>query len=163
VHIRVALHLEAGPIRCVRRGLESSLVIGQKAEFGPDPFTPRGQADLMVWIFLIKRCMVWHGPSSLDWVNPRWRANFFQRTRFVGFRGGAKILTRGGELCKSQSRTQSRNNVFRVGEWLRVLRLKAYTMASWILRLVTRGTNKLAHMHISFTTSPIWRSLYVLS
>jgi hypothetical protein len=46
--MRVALHLEAGPIRCVR-GLKSSLVIGQKVGIGPNPFTPRGRADLVVW------------------------------------------------------------------------------------------------------------------
>jgi hypothetical protein len=46
-HLRPPLHLEAGPIRCVR-GLKSSLVIGQKAQIGPNPFTPRGQADLVV-------------------------------------------------------------------------------------------------------------------
>jgi hypothetical protein len=47
VVIRAALHLEAGPIRCVR-GLKPSLVIGQKAQIGPNPFTPRGRADLVV-------------------------------------------------------------------------------------------------------------------
>ena len=47
VALRAALHLEAGPIRCVR-GLKSSLVIGQKVEIGPNPFTPRGRADLVV-------------------------------------------------------------------------------------------------------------------
>jgi hypothetical protein len=46
-HVRAALHLEAGPIRCVR-GLKPSLVIGQKAQIGPNPFTPRGRADLVV-------------------------------------------------------------------------------------------------------------------
>jgi hypothetical protein len=45
--IRAALHLEAGPSCCVR-GLKSSLVIGQKAQIGPNPFTPRGWADLVV-------------------------------------------------------------------------------------------------------------------
>jgi hypothetical protein len=45
--VRVALHLEAGPICCVR-GLKSSLVIGQKAQIGPNPFTPRGRANLVV-------------------------------------------------------------------------------------------------------------------
>jgi hypothetical protein len=50
VILRAALHLEAGPIRCVR-GLKSSLVIGQKAQIGPNPFTPRGRADLVVWFF----------------------------------------------------------------------------------------------------------------
>jgi hypothetical protein len=35
-------------------GLEFSLVIGQKTEVGPNPFTPRGRADLVVWIFKIK-------------------------------------------------------------------------------------------------------------
>jgi hypothetical protein len=48
--LRVALHLEAGPIRCVR-SLKSSLVTGQKAEINPNPFTPRGRADLVVLIF----------------------------------------------------------------------------------------------------------------
>jgi hypothetical protein len=28
--------------------LKSSLVIGQKAEINPNPFTPRGRADLVV-------------------------------------------------------------------------------------------------------------------
>jgi hypothetical protein len=35
--LRVALHLEAGPIRCVG-GLKSSLVIGQKAQISPNPY-----------------------------------------------------------------------------------------------------------------------------
>jgi hypothetical protein len=26
-------------------------------------------------ISLIKKCMLWHGPSSLNWVHPKWRAN----------------------------------------------------------------------------------------
>jgi hypothetical protein len=30
------------------RGLKSSLVIGQKAQLGPNPFTPRGRTDLVV-------------------------------------------------------------------------------------------------------------------
>jgi hypothetical protein len=42
-----ALHLEAEPIRCVR-GLKSLLVIGQNAQIGPNPFTPRGRADWVV-------------------------------------------------------------------------------------------------------------------
>jgi hypothetical protein len=42
-NVRAALHLEAGPIRCVR-GLKSSLVIGQKAEISPNP-------DLVAWFF----------------------------------------------------------------------------------------------------------------
>jgi hypothetical protein len=33
--IRAALHLEAGPIRCVR-GLKSSVVIGQEAQISPN-------------------------------------------------------------------------------------------------------------------------------
>jgi hypothetical protein len=45
--LRAALHLEARPIRCVR-GLKSTLVIGQKAHIGPNPFTPRGRADLVI-------------------------------------------------------------------------------------------------------------------
>jgi hypothetical protein len=51
--IRAALHLEAGPIRSVR-GLKSSLVIGQKAQIGPNPFTPSGRADLVEWFFKLK-------------------------------------------------------------------------------------------------------------
>jgi len=39
--LRAALYLEARPIRYVR-GLKSSHVIGQKAQIGPNPFTPRG-------------------------------------------------------------------------------------------------------------------------
>jgi hypothetical protein len=50
VSLRATLHLEAGPIRCVR-GLKSSPNIGQKAQIGPNPFTPRGYADLVVWFF----------------------------------------------------------------------------------------------------------------
>jgi hypothetical protein len=45
--MRAALHLEAGPIRCVRC-LKSLLVIGQKVQIGPNPFTPRGCTDLVV-------------------------------------------------------------------------------------------------------------------
>jgi hypothetical protein len=45
--LRATSHLEAGPIRCVR-GLKSSLVVGQKAQIGPNPFTLRGRADLVV-------------------------------------------------------------------------------------------------------------------
>jgi hypothetical protein len=41
------LHLEAMPICCVR-GLKSSVAIGQKAQIGPNPFTLRGRADLVV-------------------------------------------------------------------------------------------------------------------
>jgi hypothetical protein len=47
VALRAALHLEAGPIRCVR-GLKSLLVIGQEAQIGPNPFTPKGRADMGV-------------------------------------------------------------------------------------------------------------------
>jgi hypothetical protein len=54
--IRATLHLEAGPFRCVR-GLKSSLVIGQKAQIGPNPFTPRGRANLVVF-FKSKNCML---------------------------------------------------------------------------------------------------------
>jgi hypothetical protein len=32
------------------RVLKSSLVIGQKAQIGPNPFTIRGHVNLMVWI-----------------------------------------------------------------------------------------------------------------
>jgi hypothetical protein len=47
MRLRAALHLEAGPIHCVR-GLKSSLVIGQKAQTGSNPFTPTCRADLVV-------------------------------------------------------------------------------------------------------------------
>jgi hypothetical protein len=30
-------------------------------------------------IFLIKKRMLWHGPSSLNWVHPNWRANSWSR------------------------------------------------------------------------------------
>jgi hypothetical protein len=47
---KAPLHLEAGPIRCARGlgDLKSSLVIGQKAQIGPNPFTPKGHVDLVV-------------------------------------------------------------------------------------------------------------------
>ena len=48
--LRAALHLEARPFRWVR-GLKSSLVIGQKAQIGTNPFTSRGWADLVVYFF----------------------------------------------------------------------------------------------------------------
>jgi hypothetical protein len=54
IRVRVALHLEAKPIRCVR-GLNSSLVIGQKAQFGPNSFTPRGRGDLV-----LRGCIVYY-------------------------------------------------------------------------------------------------------
>jgi hypothetical protein len=50
VALRATLHLEAMPFRCVR-GLKSSLVIDQKVEVGPNAFTPRGWAYLVVCIF----------------------------------------------------------------------------------------------------------------
>jgi hypothetical protein len=53
--LRAALHLEAGPICCVR-GLKSSLVIDQKAQIGPNPFTPKGHADLVLWILFLNVC-----------------------------------------------------------------------------------------------------------
>jgi hypothetical protein len=41
--LRAAFHLEAGPIRCVR-GLKFTIVLmGQKAQIGPNPFTPTGR------------------------------------------------------------------------------------------------------------------------
>jgi hypothetical protein len=51
--LRAALHLEVGPIRCVR-GFKSSLVIGQKAQISPNPFTPRGRGDLVVRFLILK-------------------------------------------------------------------------------------------------------------
>jgi hypothetical protein len=45
--IRAALHLESGPIHFIR-GLKFSLMIGQKAQIGPNRFTPRGRANLEV-------------------------------------------------------------------------------------------------------------------
>ena len=45
--LRAALHLEAGPIQCVR-DLKSSLVIGQKVEISLHFFTSRGRVDLVV-------------------------------------------------------------------------------------------------------------------
>jgi hypothetical protein len=63
--IRAALHLEVGPIHCVR-GLKSSLVIGQKAQVGPNPFTPRGGADLVVWFYKTKN--VCYDTAWAHWV-----------------------------------------------------------------------------------------------
>ena len=36
------VHLEAGSIHCVK-GLKSSLVIGQKVQTSPNPFTPEAE------------------------------------------------------------------------------------------------------------------------
>jgi hypothetical protein len=55
ITLRAALHLEAGPFCCVR-GFKSSLAIGQKAHIGPNLFTPRGRADLVVWFFFLNVC-----------------------------------------------------------------------------------------------------------
>jgi hypothetical protein len=55
--LRAALHLVAGPICCVR-GLKSSLVIGLKAQIGPNPFTPRGRCRFGGMILLIEKCML---------------------------------------------------------------------------------------------------------
>jgi hypothetical protein len=33
---------------CERLEIVTTVVIGQKAQIGPNPFTPRGQADLVV-------------------------------------------------------------------------------------------------------------------
>jgi hypothetical protein len=63
--LRVALHLQAGPIRCVR-GLKSSLVIGQKAQIGPNPFTPRGRANLVIWFFKLK--IVCYDTAEAHWI-----------------------------------------------------------------------------------------------
>jgi hypothetical protein len=63
--LRAALHLEAVPIRCVR-GLKSSLVIGQKAQISPNPFTPRGWADLVVWFFWLKN--VCYDTARACWI-----------------------------------------------------------------------------------------------
>jgi hypothetical protein len=49
------LHLEVGSICCVR-GFKSSLVIGQKVEISPSPFTPRGRAKLLCKRFQILTC-----------------------------------------------------------------------------------------------------------
>jgi hypothetical protein len=73
MQLRVALHLEAGPIRCVR-GLKSSLVIGQKAQIGPNPFTPRDRAELVVWFFSLKK-YVMSRPKLVELGAPKWRAN----------------------------------------------------------------------------------------
>jgi hypothetical protein len=74
--IRAPFHLEVGLVRCVR-GLKFSFVIGQKAEIGPNPFTPKGRVNLVLCIFKSKKCMVWHDPSSLNWVHPKWRAKIW--------------------------------------------------------------------------------------
>jgi hypothetical protein len=73
--LRAALHLKAGPICCVR-GLKSSLVIGQKAQIGPNPFTPRGRADLVVWIFSIKKLYVMTWPELVELGAPKMEGQF---------------------------------------------------------------------------------------
>jgi hypothetical protein len=61
-----ALHLEAGPIRCVR-GLKSSLVIGRKAQIGPNSFTPRGRAKSLCKRLEILTC---DWPKGLNQSQP---------------------------------------------------------------------------------------------
>jgi hypothetical protein len=63
--LRAALHIEAKPIRCVR-GLKSSLVIGQKAQIGPNSFTPIGWANLVVWFFKLEN--VFYDTTQARWI-----------------------------------------------------------------------------------------------
>jgi hypothetical protein len=69
-HLRAALNLEAGPIRCIG-SLKSSLVIGQKAEIGLNPFTSRGRADLVIlpkpYLLLLATC-----DEILSWIIEIW-------------------------------------------------------------------------------------------
>jgi hypothetical protein len=65
INLRAALHLEAEPIRCVR-GLKSSFVIGQRAQIGPNPFTPTRRADLVVWFFNLKN--VCYDTAQARWI-----------------------------------------------------------------------------------------------
>jgi hypothetical protein len=73
--LRVSLHLEARPICCIR-GLKSSLVIGPKAQISPISFTPRGRANLVVCFFKLKNVCYDTAQALLNWVHPKWRANF---------------------------------------------------------------------------------------
>jgi hypothetical protein len=97
--LRAASHLEVGPFRCVK-GLKSSLVIGQKDEIDPNPFTPRGRPNLVVWIFWSK--YAWSDMARARWIgctqnggpmsdfNKEFfliRHGFFQRTISVGLCG----------------------------------------------------------------------------
>jgi hypothetical protein len=72
--LRAALHREAGPIRCVR-GLKSSLVIGQKAQIGPNPFKPKGHADLVVCVFDYKFVFM-TGPKLIESGAPKMEGQF---------------------------------------------------------------------------------------
>jgi hypothetical protein len=73
MNIRAALHLEVGPIRSVR-GLKSSL-IGQKAQIGPNPFTPRGGADSVVWNFQSKTYVMTR-PELVELGAPKMEGQF---------------------------------------------------------------------------------------
>jgi len=38
-------------------------------------FTPSVKVDLVEWNFLIKKNMIWHGPSSMNWMHQEWKTN----------------------------------------------------------------------------------------
>ncbi len=63
----------------VRLGLKSSLVIGQKAQIGPNPFTPRGRADLVVWFCRLKNVCYDTARARANWVHPKWKAGSWPR------------------------------------------------------------------------------------
>jgi hypothetical protein len=94
--------LKVKPIHCVR-GLKSSLVIGQKAKIGLNPFTPRGRADLKNECVTQKmHGLTWHelvelgapkmegqflalGPMPYFNYIYITKYNFFQRTRLLDY------------------------------------------------------------------------------
>jgi hypothetical protein len=77
-----ALHLEARPICCIR-GLKPSLVIGQKAQIGPNSFTPRGRANSLCKRVEILTCDWPKGSKSAPTplhleAGPIWWCDFFK-------------------------------------------------------------------------------------
>jgi len=51
---------------CKRLEIVTIVVIGQKAQIGPNPFTPRGRADLVVWFFKLKH--VCYEMAQAHWI-----------------------------------------------------------------------------------------------
>jgi hypothetical protein len=84
--LRVALHLEAGPIRC-GRGLKTSLVIGQKAQIGPNPLhleagPIRCGRGLKSSLVIGQKAQIGPNPLHLE-AGPIWWYDFYIQKMYV--------------------------------------------------------------------------------
>ena len=63
-------------------------MIGQKAEIGMNPFTPRGHANLYEFLIRKRYDLTWPefadlgALSSMNWMHPKWRANSWPRAQY---------------------------------------------------------------------------------